>query len=290
MPLSNKVTGSSLSRLEQGYQTILNRRRSESKLRVLKTSPPGSVDLSSNDFLSLATSRPLRHAYLDDLQTGPSQLGSTASRLLDGNSAFAEQLESEIAAFHRGPAALLTNSGFEANVSLFQYLPQRGDVIVYDELIHASVHDGMRQSRAGACLPFVHNSTEDLRTVLEQCKRAPGTPNVFIAVETVYSMEGDLATLTEIVDLAEQLFPQGNAHVIVDEAHATGVYEDDGRGRVCELGLENRIFARLHTFGKALGCTGGVFAFHSCDINEGEIAMLTAQQPPSYARQSPSST
>lgn len=237
----------------------LDRRRLQSKLRSLKTTPPGSVDFSSNDFLSLSTSPHFKAVFLNELDT-IQQLGSTGSRLLDGNSQYAENLEEEIAAFHHGSAGLLVNSGFDANVGIFSCLPQPGDIVVYDKLIHASVHDGMKASRAGKAIPFAHNSVPDLKRVLEKIAlsssgKAPS--NVFIAVESVYSMDGDLAPLTEIVELVEKLFPAKNAYMIVDEAHATGIYGEKGRGRVCELGIENKVFIRLHTFGKALACNGG---------------------------------
>lgn len=259
---SRRAMTTQTSPLELKLSRILEKRRQESRLRVLKASPPNSIDFSSNDFLSLATSSKLRETYLKELQSGPSQLGSTGSRLLDGNSKYAEKLEKDIARFHGGKAGLLTNSGFDANVSIFTCLPQPGDIIVYDELIHASVHDGMRQSRASETFSFSHNSVRDLRRqLLERLEdiRASSrpVPNVFIAVESVYSMEGDVAPLKEMVETVEELFPNRNAHVIVDEAHSNGVYGAQGKGLISKLGLEDRIFVRLHTFGKALACNGG---------------------------------
>ena len=252
----------SKSSLQAKIANLLQRRRRASKLRDLKASPKGSVDFSSNDFLSLSTSAPLRIQFFQELAKATPQLGSTGSRLLDGNSTYSEALERDIAVFHNGPAGLLANSGFDANVGIFSCLPQPGDIILYDELIHASVHDGMRQSRAGQTLPFAHNSVSGLREVLAACIAgdallANGHRSVFVAVETVYSMEGDLAPLTEFLEVMDELCPRRNAHMIVDEAHATGLYGHHGRGRVCELGLENRVFVRLHTFGKALACNGG---------------------------------
>jgi 8-amino-7-oxononanoate synthase len=241
--------------IEQQLFRSLHRRRVRSQLWNLEVSL--LVDFSSNDFLSLSTSPQLYQSLIAELQSRPPQLGSTGSRLLDGNSDLAESLERELAAFHRGQAGLLTNSGFNANISLFSCLPQSGDVILYDELIHASSHDGMRQSRAAACIEFAHNSVTDLRRRLKTCKEKYVGVNIFIAVESVYSMEGDLAPLVDMADLIEELFPQKSAHLIVDEAHATGIYGAQGRGRVSELGLENRVFLRLHTFGKALACNGG---------------------------------
>ena len=245
------------SPLEQRLSFLLEKRRAQSKLRNLKSSPPGSVDFSSNDFLSLSTNTDFQDDYLALLNSSRIQLGSTGSRLLDGNSELAETLERDIAAFHGAEAGLLTNSGFDANVSIFAFLPQPGDVIIYDELIHASVHDGMRQCRTEQKISFKHNDVEDLSRVLQQLSSSSAQQTIFIAVETVYSMEGDLAPLTEIVDLMEALLPHNNAHLVVDEAHATGIYGPNGSGRVCELGLEKRVSVRLHTFGKALASSGG---------------------------------
>ncbi|OAL33617.1 hypothetical protein AYO20_07124 [Fonsecaea nubica] len=246
------------SPLEQRLVALLDKRRAQSKLRSLKSSPPGSVDFSSNDFLSLSTNKEFHDDYLAALNRSHTPIGSTGSRLLDGNSDLAESLERDLAAFHGAEAGLLTNSGFDANVSIFTFLPQPGDVIVYDELIHASVHDGMRQCRAKQQIPFKHNDVEDLSRILRQFSSPIAGQTIFIAVETVYSMEGDLAPLTEIVDLVEAVLPHNNAHLVVDEAHATGVYGPNGSGRVCELGLEKRVSIRLHTFGKALACNGAI--------------------------------
>ncbi|OCT46791.1 8-amino-7-oxononanoate synthase [Cladophialophora carrionii] len=246
------------SPLERRLSGLLEKRRAQSKLRNLKSSPPGSVDFSSNDFLSLSSNKEFQDDYLALLSKGRTPLGSTGSRLLDGNSELAESLEREIAAFHGAEAGLLTNSGFDANVSIFAFLPQQGDVIIYDELIHASVHDGMRQCRAKQQIPFKHNDVEDLSRILQQFSSSSPNQTIFVALETVYSMEGDLAPLTEIVDLVEAILPHNNAHLVVDEAHATGIYGPNGSGRVCELGLEKRVSIRLHTFGKALASNGAI--------------------------------
>lgn len=245
--------------MEQRLAALLEKRRVQSKLRSLKSSPPGSVDFSSNDFLSLSTNSEFQAAYLATLNKSHTPLGSTGSRLLDGNSKYAEALEQEIAAFHGAEAGLLTNSGFDANVSIFAFLPQKGDLIVYDELIHASVHDGMRQCRATDQIAFKHNNVQDLRRILTEVATSSVRRTVFVAVETVYSMDGDLAPLTEVVELLESTFPDKTAHLIVDEAHATGIYGPNGSGRVCQLGLEKRVSIRLHTFGKALASNGGTF-------------------------------
>lgn len=252
--------------LEGCLSTALKKRTSQSTIRQLTTFPPNSADFSSNDFLSLATSQELRKTFLRELQSDPTitvNLGSGGSRLLDGNSKYAEKLEHDVASFHRAEAGLLCNSGFDANTGLFSCLPQPGDVVVYDEFIHASVHDGMRLSRARRTVHFAHNDPEALRSVLEECHREDegirdGRRNVFIAVEAVYSMDGDIAPLKEIVALVKEILPEGNGHLIVDEAHSNGVFGPKGRGLVCELRLEKEITVRLHTFGKALACNGAI--------------------------------
>lgn len=159
------------------------------------------------------------------------------------------------------------NSGFDANEGFFACVPQGGDVIVFDAFIHASVHEGMRLSRAGRKIMFEHNSVEDLERILSELlwdeRVRIGEKNVFVAVESLYSMDGDLCPLKEVIELVERVLPKRNGHVVVDEAHSNGIYGSRGRGIVCSLGLEERIFARLHTFGKAIGCNGGKFHSYS---------------------------
>jgi 8-amino-7-oxononanoate synthase len=251
--------------LDRAMSSLLSERKTHSALRALSTAPPTSIDFSSNDFLSLSTSPLLKAAYLQELENSPNfRLGSGGSRLLDGNSTYAEDLEKDIAAFHGAPNGLLFNSGFDANSGFFSCVPQPADIILYDQFIHASVHEGMRLSRAGACIPFAHNSVSDLKVKLLECVKQDvliksGERNVFVAIESLYSMDGDLAPIAEIVEAVESLLSAGNGHVVVDEAHSNGIYGLQGRGIVCNLGLENRIFARLHTFGKGLACNGGKF-------------------------------
>lgn len=249
--------------IEKSLRQLLDRRRTQSTLRKLTTSPAQAVDFSSNDFLSLSTSPILHAAFLRELRNSKLGLGSGGSRLLDGNSSYAEDLERDIAAFHRAPAGLLFNSGFDANSGFFACVPQPNDIVIYDEYIHASVHDGMRLSRIRQRLSFAHNSVADLKSLLEECKRnngqiEGGQSHVFVAVEAIYSMDGDLAPLKAIVELIETVLPRKNGYVIVDEAHSTGVIGQYGRGLVCDLGLEDKVFARLHTFGKSLACNGAI--------------------------------
>lgn len=283
--------------LESTFSSLISRRRSRSLLRRLTTVPPGTVDFSSNDYLSLSTNPDVRQDFLNHLrqegyssQTGqddehstappPPQLGSRGSRLLDGNHPFADSLEALIAAHHNSPSALLFTSGFDANVGLFSCAPQPGDFIVYDELIHASVHDGMRLSRVPAAkrVPFGHNCVNGLRGVLGELARREhgvreGHTHVFVAVEAVYSMDGDLAPLREIVNAVHEVLPRGNGYVIVDEAHATGIFGQRGRGLCCELGVEDKVFARVVTFGKALGSQGGECALF-CALRRTRVSYL----------------
>lgn len=225
------------------------------------TTPP--VDFSSNDYLSLSTSPLLRTRVLAALHSSPSILGSGGSRLLVHNHAHVA-LEARLAYTFRSPAALLFNSGFDANAGFFACVPQSGDALLHDEAIHASVHDGARASRLAARMrrSFAHNDVRALRTALcalrDECAALrEGRSSVFVAVESVYSMDGTVAPLCAILDTMRDVFPAGNAYLVVDEAHATGLYGPGGRGMVAQLGLEDRVLARLHTFGKALAASGG---------------------------------
>ncbi|KAK0737347.1 pyridoxal phosphate-dependent transferase [Apiosordaria backusii] len=287
---------SQIKRLDASLTKHLDRRKSRDTLRSLTLVPPGMADFSSNAYLSLSAQPSVKAAFLARLQAAaqvppsanpPPLLGSGGSRLLDGNSARAELLEQTLAAFHNAPAALLFNSAMDANVGLFSCVPQPDDVILYDELVHASIHDGMRLSRAGKKIPFLHNAVwsgeetashvgsgdgepRPLEAVLVGLLNGPGghlfssgDRNVFVAVEGVYSMDGDAAPLREVTACVERWLPQGNGFVVVDEAHSVGVFGDSGQGLVCELGLEDRVWARVLGFGKAMGCSGGTYDLHT---------------------------
>jgi len=267
------------SSLEKQLTAALKSREARHIRRSLPPSADAAlVDFSSNDYLSLAKSPELRTRFLEKLASAERVLGSGGSRLLINGSAHVD-LEDRLRIFFMsrtgaaqrqlGPSpsptltldAVLFNSGFDANVGFFSCVPQLGDFIVYDEYIHASVHDGMRMSRARP-VPFKHNSVKDLEKKLLGLKNkypelVGGNRSVFIAVESLYSMDGTVTPLEDIIQLAESAFPKGNGYVSVDEAHSTGVYGPNGRGLVSLLGLQDRVFARLHTFGKALAGTGG---------------------------------
>lgn len=251
--------------LNASMEYLLGERRKNLTLRNLTLPKPGQIDFSSNDFLSLSTNNQLKKKYLEELQKSRLPLGSGGSRLLDGNSVYAETLEKDIAKFHGAEAGLLWNSGFDANAGFFSCVPQPGDVIVFDELVHASVHDGMRLSRAAQTIAFKHNSIADLRRILQEVIELPTRCNVIVAVESIYSMDGDVAPLQRIVDTVADILGEGKGYIVVDEAHSTGVLGKKGRGLVCELGLESYIFARLHTFGKALAGNGGKFYIAKMD-------------------------
>ncbi|KAA8917756.1 hypothetical protein TRICI_000064 [Trichomonascus ciferrii] len=240
--------------LEDTMDQILKNREEKGRLRKLSLYDY-LVDFSSNDYLSLSKNEGLKKAFLKEVKYC-GKMGSGGSRLLDGNHSYIERLEVEISRFHNAPAGLIFNSGFDANVSIFACVPQPSDWIIYDELIHASVHDGMKLSRAKNQLSFKHNSINALRECLVKANHDTRN-NIFIAVESVYSMDGDRAPLSEIVQLAKS-FDKLRTYIIVDEAHATGVIGPNGRGLVSELGIENDIFIRLHTFGKALCSNGSI--------------------------------
>lgn len=223
----------------------LAQRKEQGTYRSLKT-VEGQVDFTSNDYLGFARSEELKKRIAEaEKQYVELSLGSTGSRLLTGNSELAVQVERQIAEFHNAETALIFNSGYDANVGLYSSLGRIAPYIVYDELIHASTHDGMRLSRA-ELKSFGHNDPESLRSVLSELDGA-----AVVAVESVYSMDGDLAKLSEIVKVCQEF----DAALIVDEAHAVGLF-GEGRGLVSELGLEEQVYARLVTFGKALGSHG----------------------------------
>jgi 8-amino-7-oxononanoate synthase len=220
-------------------QKKLNERRADHSLRHLRL-PDGKWDFCSNDYLGIVRNHLLK------VRQGPLASGSGGSRLLAGNYLLAEKVEKQIAVFHQAENALLFNSGYDANTGLLSCIPQKGDTILYDHLCHASIRDGIRLSFANA-FSFAHNDLEDL-----QKKAANKTGTLFIVTESVFSMDGDLCPLEELVSIAQEL----NAHLIIDEAHATGIVGAKGEGLVQDLQLQNHVFARIHTFGKACGCHG----------------------------------
>lgn len=224
--------------MEPSFRKKLSDRMAKGSVRSLLSFEDGMIDFWSNDYLGLGK------------KTQTIQISSASgSRLISGNTHRMEEVERELAGIFGSEAALVFNSGYDANLGFFGAVPQRGDTILYDELIHASVRDGIRLSFAHA-FSFAHNDLSDLNKKLEQAK---GT--VYVAVESLYSMDGDFAPLLDLVQLCEST----GAYLIVDEAHAGAVFGKQGGGISEELGLQERVFARLYTFGKGFGAHGAVW-------------------------------
>jgi 8-amino-7-oxononanoate synthase len=211
------------------------------------------ADFASNDYLGLAASRELKDAARAALARDV-PIGSGGSRLLRGNQREHEGLESEAAAFFGAESALFFGSGYIANLALFSTLPQRGDLVVHDVLIHASVHDGMRAGKAERA-EGRHNDAQSFDDAISDWRAAGGTGTPWIAVESLYSMDGDRAPLMDLAAVADR----HDGVLVIDEAHATGVLGADGRGLAADLeGKENVL--TLHTCGKALGASGALLA------------------------------
>ena len=225
----------------------LLRRQSHGNLRRLQV-PHNLIDFASNDYLGLARSSHLAASVIQEWRMHAHGLGSTGSRLLTGNSLYAQELENNIAAFHGYEAGLLFSCGYMANVGLLSTIAGSKDTIFYDAGAHASTHDGIRLSRARA-FPFRHNDLEHLESRLKNCQG-----DRFICIESLYSTDGSMAPLHEFCQLARKY----DARLIVDEAHAVGVRGPGGRGLAAELNLTSHIFALIATFGKALGAFGAI--------------------------------
>jgi|SRR5579871_1441417 len=221
----------------------INERKAQNAFRQLRL-PEGKIDFCSNDYLGIVKNDLIGRRSSD---VGH-RLGSTGSRLLSGNYLLIEETEKQIAIFHEAEAGLIFNSGYDANVGLLSCVPQRGDTILYDYLSHASIRDGIRLSFANS-FSFAHNDLYDLEKKLVVAKG-----NIFVVTESVFSMDGDFAPLYEIIFLCEKY----HAYLIIDEAHATGVIGEKGAGLVQQLNLQQKCFARVHTFGKAVGCHGAI--------------------------------
>lgn len=230
---------------KRSLEALARRRR----LRTLQ--PRRGLDFASNDYLGLSASDALRNAARAALERGV-PVGAGGSRLLRGNHPEHEALEVEAATFFQSETALFLGGGFPANTALFATLPQRGDLILHDALIHASVHDGIASSRA-ECRAFAHNDPDSASDMLAAWRRTGGKGRVWIAVESLYSMDGDTAPLSKFAAVTDQ----NDAVLVIDEAHATGVLGPEGRGLGATLEGRDNIIA-LHTCGKALGVSGAI--------------------------------
>jgi 8-amino-7-oxononanoate synthase len=249
--------------------------------RTVSTEPDGwcVVDgqrvrnLASNDYLNLAHDPRLRAAVEQALQS----VGATASPLVSGRSTWHAALEAKIASFEGTEAALLFPTGYAANVGTLRALIGAGDAVFCDRLNHASLVDGCRQSD-GRFRVYRH---DDLETLARELKKSSPSGRRWIVTDSVFSMDGTIAPLSELADLAEQF----DASMIVDEAHGTGVFGDSGRG-VCQLAhVENRVSVRIGTLSKAVGVLGGFVAGSKPLIdwlwNSARTQMFSTALPPS---------
>ncbi|MBK6266024.1 pyridoxal phosphate-dependent aminotransferase family protein [Marivirga sp. S37H4] len=232
-------------KLNDTLEVILNERKKNGAFRFLRTPKEGMIDFISNDYLGLAKVRSISENIVEYEENG-----AGGSRLLSGNKAYHEQLESFLAEYFHSEAALLFNSGYTANLGVLSCVPQKGDTIYFDELSHMCIKEGVRLSRANY-YNFKHNNLSNLESKMKNA-----TGNIFVVVESVYSMDGDHAPLKELIPLCEKY----NANLIVDEAHSTGLYGESGFGLCCDLEIQDKVFARIYTFGKAVGCHGAVVA------------------------------
>lgn len=229
----------------------LKKRKEQNTHRTLSVSA-NSIDFSSNDYLGFAHLDTIFNKASDLVKNKPLN-GATGSRLLSGNNSLYLNAEEQIAKYHKVEAALLFNSGYDANIGFFSSVPQRGDFIFYDESIHASIRDGISLSKANS-YKFKHNRLDNLKTTIDRIINYDNSKNyeVYVVTESVFSMDGDSPELIAFTDYCQKI----GAHLIVDEAHALGVFNF---GLVQKLNLEKKVFARLVTFGKGLGCHGAAF-------------------------------
>lgn len=231
----------------------LEKREQNNALRKLPVSNP-LIDFASNDYLGFANSEEIfnkTHQYL--LENNIKINGATGSRLISGNHNLYQVTEDFIANFHQSETALIFNSGYDANVGFFSSVPQRNDVILYDELCHASIRDGILMSNAKS-YKFQHNDFENLEKLIttQLETRNPKPETFYVVTESVFSMDGDSPNLEELVTLCEKY----NCFLVIDEAHALGVFGNHGEGVIQSQGLQDKVFARIMTFGKGLGCHG----------------------------------
>ena len=266
--------------LPKKLQDKIDARARDSSLRSLGFRQD-LIDFSSNDYLGFSRSKEIYNKASSILKQHNYQAnGATGSRLLTANHPLYLDTEKQIATFHKTPSALIFNSGYDANIGFFSSVPQRGDVILYDALCHASIRDGIAMSHTKA-YKFAHNNLQALEALLEAQNSSSKTgPEIYVVTEAVFSMDGDRPALKEVANLCKKY----SAYLIVDQAHATGVIGPKGKGLVQELALEDLVFARIVTFGKALGCHGAA-VLGSCElksylINFARSFIYTTALPP----------
>lgn len=235
----------------------LETRRQNNSLRFLPQ-PSGLIDFSSNDYIGFSKSEAIFNAVHQFLLDHNIKInGATGSRLISGNHTLYTDTENYIAQFHQSESALLFNSGYDANVGFYSAVPQKGDLILFDELCHASIRDGIQLSNAKS-YKFKHNDFEDLEKKIFNFNGNENSNEkkaiIYIVTETVFSMDGDCPNMEELIAVSEKY----NCYLVVDEAHALGVFGEKGEGLIQCLHLHDKIFARIMTFGKGLGCHGAV--------------------------------
>lgn len=231
------------------YQATLNGLERRNRLRVLV--PRTGLDFASNDYLGLASSQRMRDRVATAVAEGI-PIGAGASRLLRGNCPEHETLEAAAAAFFHAERALFFGGGYMANFAVLTTLPQKGDLVLLDALVHASAHEGARSGRARV-VEVPHNDVKAMEDAIRGWRTGGGGGRPWIVVESLYSMDGDRAPLGELAELADRC----DAFLFVDEAHATGVYGADGRGLAAGFEGRDNIVV-LHTCGKALGGFGAL--------------------------------
>ncbi|WP_340066212.1 aminotransferase class I/II-fold pyridoxal phosphate-dependent enzyme [Ascidiimonas aurantiaca] len=239
-----------MRRFPEKLQQKLDLRKNEGSLRYL-SEPEAFIDFSSNDYLGFARSSVIfnnSHRYLKEKNIVEN--GAGGSRLLTGNHKLYKIAECTLSSFFEVEEALIFNSGYDANIGFFASVPQRGDIILYDEYVHASIRDGIAMSHARG-YKYLHNSITNLREKIEAVSLPQGA-NIYVVTESVFSMDGDSPDLKELCHFCSD----NNLFLVVDEAHAIGVIGKQGKGLVYDLKLQDYVFAVLVTFGKALGCHG----------------------------------
>jgi 8-amino-7-oxononanoate synthase len=238
--------------LPNSIQPELNQREQNDALQK-GALPNYLIDCASNDYLGFSKSEIIfndtqeylvNNKYIEEAAIG--------SPFLSGNQKLYQETEDVIADFHLTETALIFNSGSDATIGFFSAVPQKGDLILYDELCHAAIQDGIELSNAKAC-KFDHNDFEDLERLIQNPRPKTQDPaRIYIVTESVFSMDGDCPNLEELVRLSEK----HHCYLVVDELHALGVFGSKGEGFVQMLGLQDLIYARILTFENGLGCQG----------------------------------
>ena len=268
-----------MTELPKKLMAKLSERQVNNALRKLPI-PNGLIDFSSNDYLGFAQNGTIfKNASSILEKKHVIANGATGSRLLTGNNRLYGELEDFLARFFGSESALVFNSGYDANIGFFSAVPQRSDVVFYDELSHASIRDGIGMGLAQS-FKFKHNQLEGLNGQIDRVRERKADSDIYVVTESVFSMDGDSPDLEALVALCEAK----GAYLVIDEAHAVGVFGKKGDGLINELQLQERVFARIVTFGKAMGCHGaailGSDALKGYLVNFARSFIYTTGLPP----------